>query len=172
MSSLFRRPLPGKVPARYVPDPDQVWGRSFLLRPEPGREGFDLGRACEVFGLEGDHPDRLTLRFDDTLRQAVLVFGPHSEVRSAALAPYEAFTSVDLLRYEYLHERDWPAEDETVVGVRLKLRAGKRTLLLQAGDYAKFQSAWQQRSFVGDVEELAARMDCPCRVRHSRRRPG
>lgn len=171
MSSLFRKPAPS-APATYLPDAAKVWGRTFLLRPDPERNEFDLWWARDLFDLDDRHPDKVSLRFDDGARQAVLVFGPHSEVRSAPLAPYEAFRRVQVLRYRYRHERDWPAEDEDVVGMRVELRASnRRRLRFHASDYAKFDSAYQQPSFVTWLEGLAGRLGCPIEVKHANERP-
>lgn len=168
MSSLFRQ---ARRFSAYQPDPARAWNGSYLLLPEPSRQVFRLDWARDLFDLDPACPDEVWLRFDDAQRQAILEFGPHSLVRAAPLAGYGEFTGLEVLRFEYLHERDWPAEDEKVVGVRVVFRAGARFLAFRASDYKKFGSAYQSRSFLEFLKGLAGRMGCPCSVEHLAHRP-
>ncbi|MGE0489817.1 MAG: hypothetical protein AB7S38_11475 [Vulcanimicrobiota bacterium] len=150
----------------YQPDLRRVWNRKGGLEFSPVR--LILGRASEVFELPErfDEPVHLQACFEQETLE--LVCGEQNAQARIPVARMSEFTGVRVDFCRYLHERDWPAEDEEAIQIRVLLTRGSDRLEHSLGGYEKFVKSYH---FESKLEAWATRLAECAKVQVSFRRP-
>ena len=139
----------------YEPTPDALWNHSFSLSQSLLQDECILGRACELFQLPPRFTEEVKLRLDRQEKVLWVIGGGQSKVRRQPLAALEELTSVHLQWIEYMHERDWPAQDEPALQIELTLTFVANTLTFKAGGYSKFGPPGEYDQFCSWCTRLA-----------------
>lgn len=140
-------------PETFTPDLKAIWNREYFLEFEG--ENLVLGRACDRFHIRAFFEDILLLRIDPNARALVLDCGPRGNPQRQELAPFSKVTRISLNWVNYLRERDWPAEDEWTLQVRLELTVGRNYLRFQTGGYAKYNLPFDYNGLKAWCEKLS-----------------
>lgn len=165
MFSWLRKKVSPALPAGppYTPDLACIWRQdSYPLTIDLERGEFRLSMEYEIFpGLSIEHHrDCPRLVLNHAERCFDLEFGPRSTIRRVQLLGLSELTRIHYQRNCYIHERDWPAEDERAVQVLLLLKAGNRSLRFGMSDYAKFECDYAGPKMVDFLQDLARLAGC------------
>ncbi len=152
-----------KTAPSFTPDLACIWSHDcYPLSVDLERGAFRLSMEYEIFpGLSMEHYRQCPqLVLNRSERCFELEFGPSSTVRRARLLGLEELTRIHYQRNSYLHEREWPAEDEQAVQVLLLLEVGRRALRFGMTDYAKFDCEYAGPKMLTFLRELAGLAGC------------
>ena len=122
-----------------------------------GKKRLELAMDWEIYGVDHAYRERGDLRLDLAGRRFMLGFSADSTVREGELAPFSELKRIHYGYAEYLHERDWPAEDEPAVQVVVRFDFRSGWLRFEQADYAKFGSrGYSSPQLLQDLEAISA----------------